>query len=336
MVIGENAQGKTNLLEAMCYLSIGRSFRGAPDNRLIREGEQKGQIQGQFQSGGFSQKVEVGLYADGKKSLAANGMPLRKTGELMGLLNTVVFSPEDLKTVKEGPSLRRRLLDMEISKIRPVYYNELVNYNAIVKQRNKLLRMNDIDEGLLSVYNNQLAEYAELIIRRRGGFLDMLSKEAQKIHQFLSDDQEELFLIYRPSASLENIRESLLEKLSQNIERERERGSTLYGPHHEDFIMMVNGRDARMYGSQGQQRTAILSIKLATVKLASSALKDKPVALLDDVFSELDMSRRERLLYLVDDYQVFITGTEQMDAEKLKGQNVIRIHRGNPVPESLQ
>ncbi len=328
MLIGANAQGKTNLLEAMCYLSIGRSFRGAPDSRLIRDEEKSARLKGQFISGGFSQNVEIALFADGKKSILSNGLPLRRTGELLGLLNTVVFSPEDLKTVKEGPSLRRRLLDMEISKIRPVYYNELVSYNAVVKQRNKALRMNGGDRALIDVYNQQLAAYAEPIIKRRSGFLEALSKEAEKIHRFLSGEREELFLVYRPSAALEHVKESLLEKLSQNLEREREMGSTMYGPHHEDFSILINGRDARLYGSQGQQRTAILAIKLATVKLASSALKDRPVALLDDVFSELDRDRRERLLSLVDDYQVFITGTDEADAAQLREKKLIRISGG--------
>ena len=229
---------------------------------------------------------------------------------MIGRINTVIFSPEDLKTVKESPTLRRRLIDIEIAKLSPSYYTALQGYQAALKEKNLLLKADKPDFTLVDVYNGQLISYAKVIIKKRAQFFETLCKYSSHYHKLLTDNAEELNLRYRPCAELEDIEGSLNEKLVAGFQRECEQRMALIGPHREDFDIIIDEKEAKLMASQGQQRTAMISIKLACAAAADDYAGELPVLILDDVFSELDKKRRERLLGLAENFQVFISTTE--------------------------
>lgn len=328
LLVGENAQGKTNLIEAVNYLSCLKSFRGAGEAQLIREGCKSAYLAVSYRMASHGGKVEAALFSGEKRSVKVGGIPIRRVGELMGVINTVVFAPEDLKTVKESPSLRRRLLDMEISKIRPLYYADLQRYAICIKQKNRLLKEQRVDDALLDTFNETAAEAGAKIIRRRAKFVEMLAKEAAAIHAQLTDGGEKLEISYKGCVEGENLQEALIHKLAENREREKELRVSLIGPHREDLSIQVNGRDSKLYSSQGQQRTAMLSIKLACAQIAWHSTGERPVILLDDVFSELDISRRERLLSIIKKNQVFITSTDISGIKDVRGAKIFKVSGG--------
>jgi len=306
---GENAAGKTNVLEAIGFLSFGKSFRTQKDADCIQQGNDKAYIKGTIVKTQGKLVVESVFMRDGKKSLKVNGEPARRMGELFGNFIAVVFSPEDLKVLKESPSLRRRFIDMEISKLRPKYFFELQEYNKTLMQKNALLKSR-IDETKLKklayVYNEQLAEHGEKIISSRKEFLERLDEESKKVHSHLSGG-EALSLKYRCSVYADDIKSALEEKLNNALNSEIEQGFCLYGPHREDIAVSIDGSEIKAYSSQGQIRTAMLSLKLATLGIAKQDFSELPVLLLDDVFSELDQSRQNALLQYASGVQCFIT-----------------------------
>ena len=311
ILYGDNAQGKTNMIEALYFLSTGKSFRDYSDTRLIRYGSDKAYLRLNYDTSQMRGKLEALLYSEGKKSIKVNGLAIKRLSELLGNAVTVLFSPEDLKTVKESPGLRRRFMDMELSKINPSYYVSLQNYLTVLKNRNKLLKLKSQDATLFSVYHEKMAEEAEKLIGRRMRFVRMLNKHAEKTHLELTENKEMLKIRYKCSADPESVRQSLLEKWNKSLGREMEAG-TLYGPHREDLEIYINDEDTKIFASQGQQRTAMLSLKLAVVQIIKETLGQTPILLLDDVFSELDQKRRKLLVETIKGVQVFITTTHDL------------------------
>lgn len=312
--VGKNGMGKTNLVEAINYLSCGRSFRGVPDVGLIAYEAPFAGIAADYKMQHQTGKVEAYLLGNGKRSIKINHMPVKKVSELMGVINSVVFAPEDLRTIKESPSLRRRMIDVEISKIRPAYYVDLQNFYITLKQKNKILKDRVIDETLLSAYNEALITYASAVITRRDVFIKMLNTYAKEIYADLSDNAENIHIEYKSTVELTgDIKVNLEKKINALSRREKELSMSLVGPHREDLEITIDGKDVKQFASQGQQRTAMLAIKLACADIAEHYTGEKPILLLDDVFSELDVYRRTKLLELSEERQIFITATDVDD-----------------------
>ena len=322
---GRNAMGKTNLLEAVNYLSCARSFRGAPDAKLIRDGQAFAGIFAQYAADSHRGKIEIGILGEGKRSVRLNGLPVRKISELMGALNSIVFAPEDLRIIKEAPSLRRRMMDMELCKISPGYYRSLQSYSLALKSKNKLLKNPRADAGVLSAYSEQMAAYGEQMIEERAAFVEQLNACTARFYHNLQGVSEGIEIRYKCSAEVENARESLLAKMQANAAREREMGVCLTGPHREDLEILINGRDSKIYASQGQQRTAMLAIRLASLEVAQAQTGEAPVLLLDDVFSALDRRRRESLMEIVSGNQVFITCTDMEGMKEFAGASYFSV-----------
>ena len=318
VLIGRNAQGKTNFIESINYLSCGKSFRGASNAQMVREGCELAGLRAEYAKKSHNGKVEAVLQKDGKKSIKVNGLPAKRMAELMGVVNSIVFAPEDLQTIKQSPRLRRRLVDIEISKIRTAYYLELSKYYTILKNKNKVLKEKNVDAALLGVYSDALIESAQYLMKKREAFLKKLEQYAGQIFAALAGG-ETLSIRYRACAELDRLPDSLAFKMQAAERRERELHTALIGPHREDLEILIDGRDARLFASQGQQRTAMLAIKLGCAKIAEEATGEAPILLLDDVFSELDVQRRERLLSLTGENQVFITATDAAGVEGFSG-----------------
>ena len=322
IIHGNNGQGKTNILEAIFLCSSGRSHRTSKDGELIRMDQSAAKVLLTMDKDGMDSSVEIDLKKDEKKRIRINEIPLKKLGALMGHLTTVIFSPEDLMIIKEGPSERRRFIDITISQLKPSYFYDLQQYYKILHQRNSLLREIQQKRDLLEtleIWNNSMAETGARIMKVRGEFLKKLSQKASAKHLSISDGKEKLHLEYSPSVAVpedlaENLHEikmAFLKKMERAAAREQALGTTLYGPQRDDYEIFINDASLKQYGSQGQQRTAVLSIKLSEIDIMKEETGDFPVLLLDDVMSELDSSRQEFLLKSLDHIQTFITSTDK-------------------------
>lgn len=318
VLFGANAQGKTNLLEAFYLCCLGRSHRTPRDSELIRFGSTMARVHALSEDPEGTQEIEVRLsVADvkKKKEVRINQTPIGRIGELMGHINLVLFSPEDLRLVKEGPENRRRFLDMEISQQYPAYFYALQRYHRALAQRNELLKKiagsaSEMLFSTLTEWDAMLAEAGGEIITRRMAFLQRLSSAAQETHDMLSGGKETLSLRY--AARAQNA-EELGNYLRASRKEDIRRMTTSVGPHRDDLVLMINGRDARMFGSQGQQRTVALSLKLSEIEVMRRDLQKSPILLLDDVMSELDVHRRNMLFKSVGDIQTVITCTDLSD-----------------------
>ncbi len=332
---GDNAQGKTNILEAVYISGTTKSHRGAKDRELIRFGQDESHIEAIVEKNGIDYQLDMHLKKNSPKGIAINKMPIRKASELFGIVNFVFFSPEDLNIIKNGPSERRRFIDMELSQLDRVYLSNLTNYNRIVNQRNHLLKSMGMGGELkdtLEVWDMQLIQYGDKIIERRKEFLDKVNEIISSIHKKLTGDREEIQVIYEPS----NGNLTLEQALQKNRERDIRIKSTSAGPHRDDICFMVGGLDIRRYGSQGQQRTAALSLKLSEIELVKQAAKDTPVLLLDDVLSELDKHRQNYLLDSINDIQTLITctGVEDFVNHRFYINKVFHVHGGQVTDEN--
>lgn len=306
---GKNAAGKTNVLEAIGFLSFGRSFRTQKDSECVREGSEAAYIKGSLRKAHGTLNIEALLSLIERKSLKVNGEPVKRMGDLFGNFIAIVFSPEDIKVLKESPSLRRRFLDIEISKLKPSYFFELQEYQKALMQKNALLKSKIRDaqlKKLVSIYNDQLAGHGEKIITSRQAFIVKVSDKTRDIHKDLSGG-EALSLKYRASVSSGDIRQALFDRLEKSLSSEIEQGFSLYGPHREDMAAFLDGNEIKPFSSQGQIRTAMLSIKLATMAVAKEDSGEDAVLLLDDVFSELDEIRQAALIERIQGSQCFIT-----------------------------
>ncbi|MGL5245596.1 MAG: DNA replication/repair protein RecF, partial [Sarcina sp.] len=254
--------------------------------------------------------IDISILKDGKKAIKVNSIKINKIGELIGVFNVVMFSPEDLKIVKESPGVRRKFLDMEICQLNKKYYYDLVQYNKVLNQRNIILKQKNIEFSILDVYDNQLAQYGELIIKERLKYLNKLNKHAKVIHEDITAKKEKIEFKYIGSIKeSDDIKSALLSTLEKNRDKDIDRKNTSIGPHRDDFIILINNVDAKSYGSQGQQRTAILTIKFASLRIIKEIIGEYPVLLLDDVLSELDFNRKKYVLSSIADIQTIITCT---------------------------
>ncbi|MGI6736843.1 MAG: DNA replication/repair protein RecF [Anaerovoracaceae bacterium] len=332
LIVGENAQGKTNLIESLYLCALGKSFRTARDRDLIRFKEQYCRVVCQYERDGEEDSIEVALARDGRKSIKVGGISLRRTTDLLDHLLVVIFSPEDLKIVKEDPSRRRNFLDRELSQLRRSYVHHLKLYQRVLSQRNAYLKEHEDDCDGLFIWDEKLVEFGTVLMEERDRFLERLSAISGRIHDSITAGREQLTLIYRPNIRRdpEHQKEVIAAALEKGRDSDFFNGSTGRGPHKDDFEVVINDVNARNYGSQGQQRTAALSLKLAEIALLREEKEEAPVLLLDDVLSELDPQRQQYLIRALESVQLFITTTEITDEmmEALPDGKVIRIADG--------
>ena len=315
IIYGKNAQGKTNLLESIFLCSTGRSHRTSKDYELIKDGQHSYSIKIEGVRDDIPFNIGIYFEKDGRKNITINNLKVKKLGELIGVLNTVIFSPEDLQIIKRGPGERRRFLDILISQTHPAYFYKLQTYMRVVKQKNSLLRKFDIKgdkEDLLYVFNIKQAEIGSEIILEREKFISDIRGKLKKNHSKLTKNKEEIEIKYLSSVGrkCENSNE-FMKFLENNKKKEIRNSSCMYGPHRDDLEFSINGSDLKAYGSQGQQRTAVLSLKLTEIDIIKEMTGFSPVLLLDDVMSELDISRKRYLLENIKTRQTIITGTEK-------------------------
>ena len=329
LLYGDNAQGKTNLLEAVFLSATTRALRGSKDKELIRFGCEEAHIQTQVVNNGCPHRVDMHLRRNKPKGIAIDEVPIRRSAELMGLVHVIAFCPDDLAMMKEGPAERRRFLDMELCQMDPIYCSNLINYNKVLQQRNNLLKQIGNDPSLkdtISVWDDQLVRYGSDIIRRRRSFTEELLPVVKTKHSLLSGGCEELVLSYAPNVT----EEMYAEKLARGLEHDLFMKATGTGPHRDDIEVTVNDRNVRLYGSQGQQRTAALSMKLAEIDLVRKRVGESPVLLLDDVLSELDRKRQLQLLTEINDLQTIITctGMEEFVQLRTPTDSIYRVEDG--------
>ena len=327
---GDNAQGKTNLLEAVYICSTGRSQRTRTESRLIKFGYDEAHIRTFVMRENTTDRIDVHLRSSDRKGMAVNGIPIKKMAEFFGNLTAVIFSPEDLRLVKGGPSERRRFMDMELCQLNAVYCHELQNYYKVLKQRNNLLKTAFKDENagdMLDVWDIQLCEYGERLISKRTAFCEKLNEVSKHFHDGITNGAEELDIYYKPDCE----QGSFEEKLRHMRKRDLMLGSTTCGPHKDDLVFNINGNDVKLYGSQGQQRTASISAKLAEIELIRSEKGENPVLLLDDILSELDENRQIFLMESIGDLQTFITctGVEDSIGKYIKDTTLYNVQNGD-------
>ncbi len=311
VIYGKNAQGKTNLLESIYIASRGTGFRQGKEKDLVKEGFEKARISLDFFGGGREQNISVTVYADKRrKEILLNGLPIKKNSDMAGAFCTVLFAPEHLSLVRDGPEERRKFLDSAISQLRPRYGTLLADYNKVVAQKNNLLKRGGGDT--LDVWNSRLAEIGSYIVLMRSSYIKRLSLPAISHHEAVSKG-EKLSLSYKcftgniEGLTREEIKNLLYEEITMAKFREEQMGISLVGPHRDDLEVLIDGKAARIFGSQGQQRSAVLSLKLAECKLIEEEIGERPVLLLDDVMSELDRTRQSYIRKSMKDRQVFIT-----------------------------
>lgn len=334
--VGENAQGKTNVIEAIFLCAIGKSFRTNKDLELINMSKRQSYTKVKVNKAIGDVSIEVRIDTEQKKSIRLNEMSIGKIGELLGNLNIVLFSPEDLKIVKEGPSERRRFIDIDISQIYPRYYYTLNQYNRILKQRNKLLKDSRGKAIDLDIWDQQLVEAGANIIFYRKKFIKRMGILAKLVHRKLTDEKENLEIQYlsginiKDGDELVDIKEKLMLKLKSSLSNELRRGLTLVGPHRDDIAFKINQLDVKNFGSQGQQRTTVLSLKLAELELIKSEIGEYPVLLLDDVMSELDIKRQSYILTNLKNIQTFITTTmiDHLPLQHIKEKQIFYVSNG--------
>lgn len=305
---GDNAQGKTNILEGICLCATSRSHRGSRDREMIRFSAEEAHLRMMIRKGGVPGRIDMHLRKGKSRGIAVNGVPIRKISELFGLVNVVVFSPEDLGIVKNGPADRRRFVNMELCQLDPVYVHSLIQYNRVLQQRNQLLKEISFSPELLDTldaWDSQLVRFGSAIIRSRREFVRELNGILGDIHAGLTGGRENLVLSYEPDTEEDEFAGCLV----RNLEEEKRQRTTLSGPHRDDIGFSVDGINLRRFGSQGQQRTAALSLKLAEIEIVRRKTKDSPILLLDDVLSELDAGRQENLLGILRGTQTLITCT---------------------------
>ncbi len=313
LFMGENAQGKTNLLEAVFLCALGRSHRTKGDAEMIRHGYDTARVKLDFQDRLGNREIEVEIARNAKKRVKVDRKLLARSAEQMGVFNAVIFSPEDLSLVKDGPGERRRFMDMELSQMRPVYCFALQRYTRALRQRNALLKLREPRLELLSIWEAQMAEAAAQIASWRASFAERINALAGEIHARVCRGKEALSVMYEACVKEElegdAYEKAFAEQLKKHREQDIKRGATTFGVHREDLSILIDSKSARLYASQGQQRTAALSLKLSEIALVHELTQNKPVVLLDDVLSELDEFRRELLFEAIDGAQVLVTCT---------------------------
>lgn len=330
--LGNNAQGKTNLLESIYLAALGKSYKTNRDRELINHRKTQAYIGIEIISLRGEIFIEIKLDLNNKKRVKINRIEINKINEILGNLNVVIFSPEDLKLVKEGPSERREFLDNEISQIKPNYRYNIQKYNNILYQRNKLLKNRSKTVlDTLDIWDEQLADIGSIIMKYRKDFIEKLKNISSKIHLDITSNEEKLEISYFSSIKYsKNLKELYLTVLKEQRNLDIDKGTTSVGIHKDDFNIYINGVSCRNYGSQGQQRTAALSLKLAEVELIKGEKKEYPIILLDDVLSELDIKRRKKLVSRFKDIQTIITSTDDIELKNYKSfeKSTFKINNG--------
>lgn len=311
-IVGKNAQGKTNLLESVYLLSVGKSPKNSKDKQLIRFEQNKAKISVDFSTIAGNKNIQMYLDKSDKKSIKINNLNILKLTELVGTLSVVYFSPDELKLIKEVPEDRRSFLDVSISQFDKAYLYDLLKYNRILKMRNQILKSFDSVESKteqLKLFTPQLIDTAEKIIEKRLNFIEKLKIFTKNIHKTITlDETLDVSYSYAKKENL-TIKEDLTSQFEKSLEKELELGYTSLGPHRDDIIFKINGLDCKTYASQGQQRTVALVIKLSLMEVIREEIGEYPILLLDDVLSELDNARQERLLNMTTKYQTLISCT---------------------------
>ena len=314
ILYGDNAQGKTNILEAIFVSATTKSHKGSKDKEIIRFGKEEAHIRTILEKNNAEYRVDMHLRKNKSKGIAIDGQKIKRASDLIGRLNVVFFSPEDLSIIKNGPSERRRFMDMELCQLDQIYLNSLSKYNKLVIERNKILKglfEHPENSVLLDVQDKQLFEYGSVIIKTREKFIKDLNEIIRPIHEKLTGEKETLSVFYEPNVTIDEFEKKLKQARQKDIYAKQ----TTIGPHKDDFSFMIkkmNSEDAidiRKFGSQGQQRTASLSLKLSEIEIVKRAKKENPVLLLDDVLSELDSNRQNYLLNTIGNIQTIITCT---------------------------
>lgn len=336
ILYGDNAQGKTNILEALYYCGMTKSHKGSKEKEIIKINENESHIRMIIEKNGIERRIDMHLKKNKGKGVAIDGISVRKSSEVFGLTNIVFFSPEDLGIIKHGPSERRRFVDMELCQLDKIYFYDLGKYNQIINQRNNLLKQIGHQQNLidtLDIWDTQLLEYGSRIIERRRKHIEQLNQIITPIHEKLSGGRERLILEYEQNITCESFKNKLL----QNRDRDLFQKITTVGPHRDDIRFCIDDVDIRKYGSQGQQRTSALSLKLAEIELIKKSVGDNPILLLDDVLSELDRNRQNYLLDSIQDIQTIITctGLEEFIRERLKINQVYKVINGSVTKESI-
>ena len=335
ILYGDNAQGKTNILEAIYVSATTKSHKSSKDKDIINFDKEEAHIRTYLEKYEIETRVDMHLRKSKTKGIAIDGVKIKKAAELLGLLNVVFFSPEDLSIIKNGPAERRRFIDMELCQLDNFYLYNLNNYNKIVNQRNKLLKdlyFNPTLKDTLSIWDSQLVSYGSKIIERRIQFVEQINSIIKEIHNNLSGGKEILRIEYEPNISIYNYEKELFYSQDKDIKLKQ----TTVGPHRDDISFMVKKInedkeiDIRKYGSQGQQRTAALSLKLSEIELVRKVTKDTPVLLLDDVLSELDSNRQNYLLNSIGDIQTIITctGLDEFVNHRFEINKVFKVTNG--------
>ena len=330
ILYGMNAQGKTNVLEAIYMCSTTKSHRSSKDVELIKFNKDEGHIKLFILKNKKEFRIDVHLRKNKSKGIAVNGIPIKKASELFGIFNVIFFSPEDLNIIKNGPAERRKFIDMELCQLDKIYVYNLINYNKIIAQRNQLLKDIYFKPELketLDVWDMQLADFGSKIIKRREEFIEDINKIIKPIHRKLTNDKENINIIYKKSCSEEELYEQLIAAREKDLKYK----TTSVGPHRDDIIFYNDEMNIRIYGSQGQKRTAALSLKLAEIELVKCIINDTPVLLLDDVLSELDSDRQNHLLKSLENIQTIITctGLDEFINNRFDINKVFQVTEGN-------
>ena len=335
ILFGDNAQGKTNILEAIYVSATTKSHKSSKDKDIINFEKEEAHIRTYLEKDDIETRVDMHLRKSKTKGIAIDGVKIKKAAELLGLLNVVFFSPEDLSIIKNGPAERRRFIDMELCQLDNFYLYNLNNYNKIVNQRNKLLKdlyYNPTLKDTLTIWDSQLVSYGSKIIERRIQFIEQINGIIKEIHSNLTGGKEFLRIEYEPNITID----SYEKELSYSQDKDIKLKQTTVGPHRDDISFMVKKAgeekeiDIRKYGSQGQQRTAALSLKLSEIELVRKVTKDTPVLLLDDVLSELDSNRQNYLLNSIGDIQTIITctGLDEFVNHRFEINKVFKVTNG--------
>jgi len=329
ILYGDNAQGKTNVLEAIYMLATTKSHRGSHDKEIINFNCDESHIKAEKKKNDLKHRIDMHLRKNKNKGVAIDMIPIRKSAELFGMVNIIFFSPEDLTIIKDSPSVRRRFIDMELCQLNRIYYSNLNNYNKILNQRNNLLKQISFDKNqidMLEIWDLQLADYGIKIIKERNNFINMLNEIIYEIHKKLTSGKEDLKIVYEKNINEEDFLNQLTNKRDIDLRYQ----SSQIGPHRDDILFVINDMDVKKYGSQGQQRTVALSLKLAEIKLVKKIINDNPILLLDDVMSELDTTRRNALLSSINDIQTIITctGYDDFIKERLSIDKIYKVTQG--------
>lgn len=325
ILYGDNAQGKTNILEAIYLSGTTKSHRGSKDKDIIQFGEDETHIRLKMTKHDVHHKIDIHLRKNRNKGVAIDGQSIKKSGELFGMIHIIFFSPEDLSIIKNGPSERRRFMNLELCQLNKLYHYNYTNYNKALNQRNTLLKQIYFNHNLidtLDMWDMYLIEYGKHLIEEREEFIKELNEILKQIHFHLTGGKEEIVIGYEKNVSIEDYEKVISKKRDKDLKYQ----STQTGPHRDDICFYINGIDVRKYGSQGQQRTAALSLKLAEIELVKKLIHDTPILLLDDVMSELDSNRKNYLLDNIKNVQTIVTCTGYDDFIKSR-LNVDEIYK---------